>query len=586
MNWNQLTAVLWLRWRLTRNQWARGGGIGAVLAAVVAVVVIVLAVTSFVAALAVGVWLMGDARPVVVNGVWLGLTAGFLMIWMVGLIQDLQRSESIDLQRLMHLPVALGQIFVVNYVASHLAVSVIVFVPAMIGLAIGLAVSRGGSMLLAIPLALSMVFMTTAWTYYLRGWLATLMSNPRRRRAVIMGVTAGFILLSQLPNLYFSVMQGPDRPKATTVEEKAARREANRAGTQRQIDRLMAAERVIPPLWVAAGAQALAEGRMVPALLGTLGCFAIGAFGLRRAYRSTVRFHQGGSGGKAPAKAVSAPVRAPSPAAPPVAVGRLFMERRLPGVPGQSAALALATFQSMLRAPEVKMQWGASFLVMLIVGASLLFRATSTMPESAKPFVATGVVMLSLFLLVQFLANQFGIDRDGFRALVLSPAERRLLLIGKNLATLPAGAVSGLALLAIVTAWLQVSPIVFVATVIQLFMGLLIAGIGGNLLSILFPYRIQAGSLKPTKLPGLAMLMLVLSQLLFPLFMTPMLLPPLAGFLWERLGGASAALVNLTLSLLLAGATAFIYWKTLGPLGRLLQQRETKILAVVTVDVD
>jgi ABC-2 type transport system ATP-binding protein len=34
--------------------------------------------------------------------------------------QRLQRSESIDLQRLMHLPVALGQIFVINYAASHL----------------------------------------------------------------------------------------------------------------------------------------------------------------------------------------------------------------------------------------------------------------------------------------------------------------------------------------------------------------------------------------------------------------------------------------------------------------------------------
>jgi len=31
--------------------------------------------------------------------------------------------------------------------------------------------------------ALSMVFMVTAWTYFLRGWLASLMANPRRRRS-------------------------------------------------------------------------------------------------------------------------------------------------------------------------------------------------------------------------------------------------------------------------------------------------------------------------------------------------------------------------------------------------------------------
>jgi len=36
----------------------------------------------------------------------------------------------------------------------------------------------------------------------------------------------------------------------------------------------------------------------------------------------------------------------------------------------------------------------------------------------------------------------------------------------------------------------------------------------------------------------------------------------------------------------LAGVAAFAYWKTLGPLGRLLHRRETRILGVVTVDVD
>ncbi|PYV10683.1 MAG: hypothetical protein DMG07_20690, partial [Acidobacteria bacterium] len=73
----------------------------------------------------------------------------------------------------------------------------------------------------------------------------------------------------------------------------------------------------------------------------------------------------------------------------------------------------------MLRAPEVKMQFGTSFLVSALIGASLLFRAGANVPDAAKPFVATGVVVFSLFMLVQFLANQFGLDRDGFRAIVL-----------------------------------------------------------------------------------------------------------------------------------------------------------------------
>lgn len=240
----------------------------------------------------------------------------------------------------------------------------------------------------------------------------------------------------------------------------------------------------------------------------------------------------------------------------------------------------------MLRAPEVKMQFATSFVVTILVGGSFLFRAASSVSEAAKPFIATGVVVFSLFLLVQFLANQFGLDRDGFRALVLSPADRRLILIGKNLACLPAGALSALALLIVVAVLLHLSPVVLLATVFQLAAGLLAGGLGGNLLSILMPYRIQSGSMKPTKMPGLAMLVLVLCQLLFPMAVAPAFLPPLAGLLWERLGGPPAMLVNLLGSVAMAAVVAFVYWKTLGPLGRLLHRRETKILSVVSVEVE
>jgi len=330
-------------------------------------------------------------------------------------------------------------------------------------------------------------------------------------------------------------------------------------------------------------------------LLGTIGAMFIGALGLRRAYRSTVRFYQGETGGKA---SVRAPVRraatvsgaggaaATAGSATFARSAGHFLERTLPGVPEQATAVALATLRSMLRAPEVKMQWGTSFVVTLLVGAPLLFRAGSSLSEAAKPFVVTAVVVFSMFLLVAFVVNQFGFDRDGFRAYVLSPADRRLVLIGKNLAAMPAAAASSTVLVVIITVWLRLSPLVLVAALFQVAGGLLIAGVGGNLLSILVPYRIQSGSLKPTKMPALAMLMLVASQLCFPVALTPAFIPPLAGYLWARAGGPPAALVNLALSLALAMVMALIYWKSLGPLGRLLHRRETKILATVSVEVE
>lgn len=585
MNLEQLKTILWLRWRLTRNQWTRSKGMGAVIAAVVILLTCALAGAAFLGALLGGIFGLSTARPPVVMGVWLGLTVVFLFLWMIGLINEIQRSESIDLQRLMHLPVALGQMFIVNYIASHLTLSTIIAVPAMMGLAVGLAISHGPVMLLSAPLALSMVLMVSAWTYLLRGWLATLMSNPRKRRTVIMGITLTFILLSQAPNLYFNVIRSRQRPApASGAGEARAQRAAQKASGQEKLNQLIAVQKFIPPLWLPVAAGALAEGRTLPALLGTVGCLAIGAGGLRRAYRDTLRFYHGESRKKA--RTPVAPIRAQTGAPASGKTGSRFLELRLPGVPEQAAALALATFRSMLRAPEIKMAWASSFLVPLIVGASFLFRGPAKIPDAPKPFIATAAVMFSIFMLVQFLSNQFGFDRDGFRALILSPADRRLVLLGKNLASLPVAAVFGLMLLTLICLWLRPPILTVAATLIQIPAVVLIAGLAGNLLSIVVPYRIQPGSMKPTKMPGLAMLVMVVCNLLFPAVMAPVFVAPLAELLWRNAGWPASVPINLLLSAALAALMAFVYWQLLDPLGRLLQRRETKILNVVTVEVE
>jgi len=583
MNREQLKTILWLRWRLTRNQWQRAGGFGAVLAVIVALSAMGLGGVSFIGGLLGAALGLGDVKPIVVMGIWLGVTLAFLLFWLIGLMAELQRSETIDLQRLMHLPVALGQMFVINYVASHLALSIILMLPAMTGLALGLTFSRGPAMLLLLPLAWSMVFMISAWTYCLRGWLAAMMSNPRRRRAIIMGITLAFILVAQLPNLYFNVFghKRSKRPQNTTPEEVQRDREERQASKKENLDNLIAVQKFIPPLWLPYGALGLAEHRVMPALLGTIGCFGLGALGLRRAYRSTLKFYQGETGGQAGAR-VDPP--AATVAAPPSKVGKTLIDLRLPVVPEQAAAVAVGTFRSMLRAPEVKMAWGTAFIVTVIVGASVFIRSAPKIPAAAKPFVITGAMVFSLFMLVQFLANQFGFDRQGFRAFVLSPVDRRLILLGKNLATWPVGGTTGLVLLTLLSFWLRLPILAVVAAVFQLATLLLLGSLGGNVLSILVPFRIQAGSMKPTKMPALAMVTMVLFQFLFPLVMLPVFLPPLLEWLWKLVGGPVWVPVNLILSALLATGAAIIYWHTLGPLGRLLQRREIKILNTVTAE--
>ncbi|HEY3863627.1 MAG TPA: hypothetical protein VGO59_17265 [Verrucomicrobiae bacterium] len=583
MNWPQLKTILWLRSRLMRNQWARSKGIGAAIAAIIAVAVAIMGATSFAGTLVIGMYGLAKVSPLVLWVVWTGVAGMFMFMWLMGLMMELQRSESIDLQRLMHLPVALGQIFIINYLASHLATSIIVFVPAMMGLALGLAISRGPSMLLLAPLALGMVCMVSAWTYCLRGWLANLMNNPRRRRTVIMVIMMTFILFSQLPNLYFNVFQRFDRPPPGA---RAGQKHPNADRLTMQASQVIAVEEFIPPLWLSAGAKGLAEGNALPALCGVFGLFAIGGLGLWRAYVGTVRFYRGGSSGKAGVEAPPERARAAILGAVAVKGAARFVEFRVPGVPEQAGAMAVATLRSQLRAPEVKIAWGTSILVPLIVGGSVLFRHELKISEDAKPFIATGAAVFAVFMLVQFFANQFGFDRDGFRALVLSPMDRRFILLGKNLACIPVGVILGGLLMGMLAIRLALSPLDVLAGMLQLASLLLMAGMAGNLLSILVPYRIQPGTMKPTKMPGLAMLTLMACHLLFPVAMAPAFVPALAELLWHKSGWAGAGAVNLLLSLVLAGAAALAYWQALGPLGRLLQRRETKILGIISVEVE
>ncbi|HEX5220993.1 MAG TPA: hypothetical protein VFZ59_15620 [Verrucomicrobiae bacterium] len=578
MNWEQLKTILWLRWRLTGNQWRRTGGLGAVLAAVILAAGLGLGVTTFAGGLLSGALAMREAKADAIMAVWLGITAAFLFFWMIGLLAELQRSETIDLQRLLHLPVALGQLFVINYLASLARLSIVLILPAMTGLALGLTYARGIAMLLLLPLSWSMVFMISAWTYCLRGWLAAMMNNPRRRRAIIMGITAAFILLGQLPNLYINVLGGLDRSRpgtgATSEEVRRQRQEAEKA----RMKHLMTVQRFVPPFWVSYGALGLAEHRVLPAVLGTIGCFGLGVLGLNGAYRHTLNAYQGVT--KRKPRAISAET-APAPSAAPKAT---LIDVRLPLVPEQAAAVALGTFKSMQRAPEVKMALGTGFLVTLILCAMVFFRAGPKIPEAAKPFALTASMAFSLFMLVQFFANQFGFDRQGFRAYVLAPIERRLILLGKNLATWPVGGGFGLVLLVAQSFWLKLPVVDALAALFQLVTLLLLGSLGGNLLSILVPFRVQAGSLKPTKMPAMAAVVMVVCQMLFPIIMLPVFAPPLLELLWRFAGWSALVPVNLLGSVLMAALTALLYWQTLGSYGRLLQQREIRILNTVTAE--
>ena len=222
MDWSQLRTIVWLRWHLIRNKWPRSGGLNAALTIIVVWIGFIVGIAGGLGGVLAGTFALAKAQPTVMLVVWDLIVGAFLFFWMIGIVNELQRSETIDISRMMHLPVSLRDIFLVNYVASHLTLSIILFLPAMLGLCLGLILGGRWAMVLMFPLVLGTVFMVTAWTYCLRGWLAAMMVNKRRRRAIVAGVTFGFILLCQLPNLLGQFMHDSNRHRPRTPESVAA----------------------------------------------------------------------------------------------------------------------------------------------------------------------------------------------------------------------------------------------------------------------------------------------------------------------------------------------------------------------------
>src|ERR1041384_5899975 len=102
MNWEQLRAILWLRWRLTKNRFLRAGSFNAGLTIMMAAMLLMASVGVTVLGLALGAFGLAHQGPQVLLLVWDGVFFMFLLFWLSGLLVEIQRSESIDLTKLLH----------------------------------------------------------------------------------------------------------------------------------------------------------------------------------------------------------------------------------------------------------------------------------------------------------------------------------------------------------------------------------------------------------------------------------------------------------------------------------------------------
>ncbi len=606
MIWQHFTAFIWLRWRLLYNQYRRAGRLNAVLLMIALVGAVLTAIPLFMGSFLLAESLIPRADPAHLMYAWDGLLAAFLLFWCVGLMTELLRTESLALSKFLHLPVSPNGAFLINYLSSLVCLSLIFFTPIMLGFALALVRVEGLAMLLALPLVVSFLLMVTALTYQFQGWLASLMSNPRRRRTVIVTATMVFVLIFQLPQLInFLGLWGANGQLERSSKYVEELKKLNVALTAQEIDikehkrgmdeltadlkraneqdnrkweqTVQLANMVLPVGWLPFGVMSAASGAVLPSILGIAGMTLIGAASLWRAYRTTVGLYQGQSTSRRvrPAPVASRPAAERKP-------GDLFLERRLPRVSEPVSAIALAGLRSLLRAPEAKMMLLSPVFTAIVFG-SLLWRSRHGIPEPFRPMIALGAMGFVLIGLLQLVGNQFGFDRDGFRVFVLCAARRRDILLGKNLSFAPLALGVGFVELAIVQAIIPLRIDQLLA-MIPLFLSMfLLFCMLANLMSIYAPLYLAPGSLKATNVNLKAgFLQFLMFLVLFPLTQSVAFVP-LGVEAWLRfLGWSPLVPLALPLALMECAAVVFVYHHALIWEGSLFQLREQQILDVVT----
>jgi ABC-2 type transport system permease protein len=607
VNFSHLAAIVRLRWQITRNQFAKSGKANRILFFIMLVLAAVASLGAFGLAVLGGQAILARTSPLNVMYLWDGLAGAFLFFWAVALMVELQRSEMLSLRNLLHLPISLSGAFFLNYASSLVSLTVLLFLPGMLGLALASVLQFGGRSLVMFPLLGSFLLMVTAISYQLRGWLARLMENKRTRGTVIAIVTMTFVLIAQAPNLIFNgtmksqwsaerehdqayseELQALERKLASGeidresyagaveaaheefTQQQVAANEAESAARDRTASLLNAA---LPIGWLPYGASAAAGGAIVSPWLCVLGMSTIGLLSLWLAYRSTLRVYTGDDNKQyRPASRKNAKH---------TAAGSI-LEKSLPFLSETQSVVALAAFRSLLRAPEAKMVLLTPLILACVFGSMMLSGSMSRMPEFVRPWLGVGAVAMSLIGVAQLMLNMFGPDRHGFRAYVLMPTPRRDILIGKNVGILPIAATMSVLLVVFTGIVGRVEVTHLVATLLQVAIALLIYFTISNFISIVAPIGMAVGTMKPVGMSVKVMLWQFAAILLIPVAILPAAGAVAAEQLAGVFGGINGVPIYLLLTLVELPLALWFYRTMLNLQGRMLQEREQAILEIVS----
>ena len=185
--------------------------------------------------------------------------------------------------------------------------------------------------------------------------------------------------------------------------------------------------------------------------------------------------------------------------------------------------------------------------------------------------MATGGVLYVFLILAGLFCNQFAFERAGMRTLILSPVDRKTVLVGKNIVFSTLALIFSAGLLTVnqlVFRDITIGAFLFVVLSFLTFVSLM--SLMGNWFSVRFPKRMKFG--KRLNVSG------VVGLLLIPMIIV-LAIPPLAATAAGYV--AQSLLIEYATLTLLAILSFGFYLLTINAQGEALQRRELEILEAV-----
>jgi Membrane protein of 12 TMs len=557
----QLATLIWLKWTLFRNSLRSSKAVINRIASILAMLAAL--ALALLIALGLGIAAYVLTSPDIVSTgaqalqeksqgraptlppaefVFFSIFAMCYLLWAT-LPLSIGSSRQFDPGNLLLYPVSLRKLFAVDFVSDVASLQAVFAIPAIIAIGIGAGLAQG-----RLAGAILMATVAAAFGLALSKWVSTSIGSLiRKKRArgetllAVMGAIAGLggLLFSQIAPAFL-----------------------------RHAESISALRWTPPGALAFALTQGLREGQSVGYALALLAVTAYTVVLMAITYWLARRAILGG-GTRRRASAASATVTTEN-----------YTGWQIPLAPPDLAAIIEKELRYIMRNAQLRMM---SLMPLILIIIRLMNRRNfdqtavdgnrfiADLFKYGEGFMATTGVLYVFLILSGLSCNQFAFEHAGMRTLVLSPVDRKRILLGKNIAICTVALVFSAGVLAInqlVFRDVTLAALLFAGLSFLIFAAM--TSMMGNWFSIRFPKRMKFGA--RMNVSG------VVGLLLIPMIIL-LALPPLASAAVGYV--AQSLLIEYATLTVLAALSVGFYLMMIATQGESLRKRELEILEAV-----